>query len=231
MKSIIKVNTIFFDLDHTLWDFEKNSSITFKHIFNKRNFPFSHSEFLKYYIPINHKYWDYYSKNKISAEHLRTIRLQETFKVLKYNHTSMFIDEISDEYIKTLPKQTFLFEGVIDMLQKLKLKYNLHIITNGFEEVQYSKLKNSKILPYFDKIISPESALAKKPDIKIFNYALSLVKKHPKNCLMIGDNLYADIMGAINVGMNAIHFNSTNEPKHEKCTIVNSINELYKLLN
>ena len=231
MKSKIKINTIFFDLDHTLWDFDKNSSQTFKHIFNCRNLPFSDSKFLKFYIPINHKYWNCYSRNKISAEKLKTIRLEETFKALKYEYTSKFIDEISNEYMKILPTQTFLFDGVVDMLKKLKLKYNLHIITNGFEDVQYSKLKNSKLLPYFGKIINPENAFAKKPSIKIFNYALSLVKEHPKNCLMIGDNLIADVLGAIDAGMHAIHFNSTNEPKHDKCVIVNSINELYKLLN
>jgi len=231
MKFINQVNTIFFDLDHTLWDFEKNSSLTFKNIFNNRSFPFSHSKFLTFYIPINHKYWSYYSENKISTEQLRTIRLKETFKALKFNHTAKFIDEISCEYIKTLPTQTFLFEGVIDLLKHLKPKYNLHIITNGFEDVQYMKLKNSKILTYFDKIINPENSLAKKPNSKIFNYALSLVKENPKNCLMIGNDFFADVMGALNVGMNAIHFNPTNEPKHEKCTIVNSIKELHKLLN
>jgi len=229
MISLNKINTIFFDLDHTLWDFERNSYLTFKNIFSKRNFPFSHSKFIKLYVPINYKYWDQYSNDIISAEDLRTIRLEKTFQALKFNYNKKIIDEISEEYIKTLPTQSFLFDGVIDLLIFLKTKYNLHIITNGFEEVQYEKLKHSKLLPYFDKIINPENALAKKPSSKIFFHALKVVNKNPEDCVMIGDNLIADIMGALNVGMNAIHFNSTNEPKHEKCNIVYSIKELYNL--
>ena len=231
MKLYHNLKTIFFDLDHTLWDFEKNSSLTFKIIFEKMNFPFSHSKFIKLYTPINHKYWNYYSENKITADQLRTIRLEKTFKKLNFNYSPNFIDEISNKYIDTLPTQTFLFDGVIHLLEFLKPKYNLHIITNGFEDVQFKKLKNSKLLSYFEKIINPENALAKKPDPKIFNYALDSINEKPQNCLMIGDDFAADIMGAINVGMKAIHFNSTNEPKHRKCKIVYSINELYNLLN
>jgi len=230
MKFINKVNTIFFDLDHTLWDFDKNSSLTFKHIFNNYDFSFSHSDFLKYYVPINHKCWRDYSENRISKEKLRTSRLQKTFNCLNFNYKAEFINEISNEYIKVLPTKTFLFEGVIDLLEKLKPIYDLHIISNGFEDVQHKKMKLSGLLPFFDKIITSENTNSKKPDSRIFNHALSLTNENQKNCLMIGDNLIEDILGAINVGMNAIHYNSNNESIHNKCPIVNSYNDLDKLL-
>ncbi|MDG2371517.1 MAG: YjjG family noncanonical pyrimidine nucleotidase [Flavobacteriaceae bacterium] len=230
MKNLNKVKTIFFDLDHTLWDFDRNSSLAFKHIFNIYDFPFSHSEFLKWYVPINHKYWRDYSENKISKEKLRIRSLQKTFNCLNFNYKAEYINEISNEYIKTLPTKTFLFEGVIDLLEKLKPIYDLHIISNGFEDVQYKKMKLSGLLPFFDKIITSENANSKKPDSKIFNYALRLTNENPQNCLMIGDNLIADILGAINVGMNAIHYNSNNESIHYKCPIVSSYKDLDKLL-
>ena len=124
MKNLNKVKTIFFDLDHTLWDFDRNSSLAFKHIFNIYDFPFSHSEFLKWYVPINHKYWRDYSENKISKEKLRIRSLQKTFNCLNFNYKAEYINEISNEYIKTLPTKTFLFEGVIDLLEKLKPIYD-----------------------------------------------------------------------------------------------------------
>ena len=86
-------------------------------------------------------------------------RIKKTFKKLNFNYSPNFIDEISNKYIDTLPTQTFLFDGVIHLLEFLKPKYNLHIITNGFEDVQFKKLKNSKLLSYFEKIINPENVL------------------------------------------------------------------------
>jgi len=230
MKLKNKVNTIFFDVDHTLWDFEKNSAFTLNKILDQYNFPFSKKEFLDIYIPINKKYWDDYSKNKISKENLKIGRLKKTFTELRFKYSEKLIIEISDLYIKNLPKQTFLFNGVSDILKYLKPKYNLHIITNGFEYVQQKKMELSGIRHFFDKIINSENAGAKKPSNKIFNYALTLTNQNPKNCLMIGDNFEADIMGAINIGMNAIHFNSTGEPYHNKCQMIYCINDLKQIL-
>ena len=110
MENITKKKTIFFDLDHTLWDFEKNSFLAYKKIFVKYNFPFSLKLFLKYYIPINDRYWYEYSRNRISKEKLRTNRLIETFQLLKFNYDKALVNKISDLYINILPKQTFLFE-------------------------------------------------------------------------------------------------------------------------
>ncbi|MAH82322.1 MAG: noncanonical pyrimidine nucleotidase, YjjG family [Flavobacteriaceae bacterium] len=224
------VNTIFFDVDHTLWDFEKNSALTFNKILDQYDFPFSNKEFLDIYIPINKKYWDDYSKSKISKENLKIGRLKKTFTELRFKYSEKLIIEISDLYIKNLPKQTFLFNGVLDILKYLKPKYKLHIITNGFEYVQQKKLEFSGIRHFFDKIINSENAGAKKPSNKIFNYALKLTNQKSGNCLMIGDNFEADIMGAINIGMNAIHFNSTGEPYHNKCQIIYCINDLKQIL-
>ena len=230
MEKVSKKKTIFFDLDHTLWDFEKNSKLTFLQIFKNYDFPFEYSYFLKYYIPLNHKYWDLYSRNKISKSELRTVRFRETFEVLNFKYDTQFLDKISSDYIKILPTKTNLFIGVKKMLKELFLEYNLHIITNGFEDVQLKKIKLSGISKFFGEVITSEKAGQKKPNSKIFKYALNLTDEKPENCIMIGDNFFADISGAINAGMNAIHFNSNNEDYHDICPIIYSYNDIFKLI-
>ena len=105
-----------------------------------------------------------------------------------------------------------LFEGTFELLDYLKDKYELHIITNGFEEVQTLKMSKSGILDYFNHVITSESVGVKKPNPKVFEFAMQEAKTQPGASLMIGDNLEADIQGALNVGMQVIHFNSENLP-------------------
>ena len=143
MKLNKNIKTIFFDLDHTLWDFDKNSLLTFKHIFEGYDFEFSYLEFIKHFMPINQLYWKAFSENKINKEELRVIRLQKTFKKLNYNYNNKIINEISNEYIKILPTKTFLLDGALNLLNNIKSYYDLNIITNGFDDVQYQKMKFS----------------------------------------------------------------------------------------
>ena len=231
IRNANRVETIFFDLDHTLWDFEKNSYLTFKSIFREYNFPFSLEEFLRFYIPINHIYWKSYSQDKISKKKLKTIRLIKTFQSLKYDFKLDLINEITDEYIRRLPLKKKLFAGALDLIKFLHSKYKLYIVTNGFEEVQLKKIKNSGLYPYFETIITSEMVGKKKPHPKIFRFALSLAIQKPEQCLMIGDNTKADILGALRVNIRAIHFNSNKEPNHSFCPIVYNHKELYEMFN
>ncbi len=231
MGKLGKLKAIFFDLDHTLWDFERNSKLTFKDIFNDYTFPFDYLFFLEYYVPINHKYWDLYSKNKISKKELRTIRFRETFDILKFNYDDHFLIDISNKYINLLPTKNKLFKGVKKMLKTLSSKYKLHIITNGFDEVQQKKINLSGLSKYFGEIITSERAGKKKPNPKIFEYALNLTHNSAENCLMIGDNFFADICGAKSVGMNTIHFNSNFEDYHDICPIIYSYKNIDEIIN
>jgi len=137
--------------------------------------------------------------------------LKDTFTALNFEVTDDLIDQLSEDYIKYLPNHNYLFEGAIELLEYLTPKYSLHIITNGFEEVQNLKLQKSGIKKYFDKIITSESVGVKKPNPKVFHFALDLVKTKSENSVMIGDNLEADIIGALNCGIQSIHFNLENE--------------------
>ena len=230
MLNKVILSHIFFDLDHTLWDFEKNSSLTFERVFEKMKIQANLDTFLSAYEGINHDFWKLYRENKITQIDLRHQRLIETFKVIDYDFDLKKINEISDLYIRYLSTFTNLFDGAITLLKYLNKKYKLHIITNGFDLVQHYKIKNSGLSPYFDKIITAEKVGYKKPNPIIFKYALDQTSSEFARSLMIGDNLEADILGALNSGMGAIHFNSHNEPIHEYCPIVKTLNEIQNLI-
>lgn len=204
------ITDIFFDLDHTLWDFEKNSALAFEKVLKKNAVEVNLQEFLKEYVPLNFKYWELYRKDLVTQQQLRYGRLKDTFDILNYQISDEKINVLSDEYIHFLPEFNHLFEGTIEVLEYLKPKYNLHIITNGFDKVQAGKIKNSNLEPYFKTITNSEMAGVKKPNPKIFEYALSLSNLNKNQTIMIGDCIEADVQGAISFGMDAIHFNENN---------------------
>ena len=202
------VSDIFFDLDHTLWDFEKNSALAFETIFKKHKMEVPLEEFLKYYVPINLKYWEWFRNETINQSQLRYGRLRETFDLLDFEIEEEKIMFLSQEYIFYLPQFNFLFDGAIAILDYLKPKYNLHIITNGFQEIQNNKLKNANIGHYFQTVTNSEMAGVKKPNPKIFEYALRQANATNIASIMIGDCIVADVNGALDFGMDAILFNA-----------------------
>ena len=206
----MEIKHVFFDLDHTLWDFEKNSNLTFEKLFKTHNVELDLQDFLTEYVPINFQYWKLYREEKVSKENLRYGRLKETFDKLSFSVTDDLIHLLSEEYIRVLPSNNHLFDGAIELLEYLHPKYELHIITNGFEEVQNLKLEKSGIEKYFNSIITSESVGVKKPNPRVFKYALDKANAKAENSIMIGDNLEADIIGAIQCGITSIHFNLEN---------------------
>lgn len=212
-----KLTDIFFDLDHTLWDFDKNSALALETIFEKHKFTIELSRFLTAYIPINEAYWDLYRKDSITKEALRFKRFDDTFSKLGYPVSEEQISLLSNEYIVHLPDANHLFPGTVNALDYLDKKYTLHIITDGFHEVQHKKLSNSKIAHYFKTVTTSEEVGAKKPNPKIFEYAMKKAGTSKNTSLMIGDNLQADVLGALNFGMQAIYF--SKEKNHEGTTI------------
>lgn len=220
------VTDVFFDLDHTLWDFEKNSALTFTKILEDNKIGVKVEDFLTAYVPINHQYWKLFREEKISKADLRFQRLQTTFNSINYKATDAEINLLAAEYINYLSSYNHLFPYAIEILQHLKPNYKLHIITNGFQEVQNKKIKNAKLHTFFDVIIDSEMAGVKKPDPYIFELALQKANAKPEQSLMIGDSLEADILGAKSVGLHALHFNAHQEPLHNHCSIINSLNEI-----
>src|SRR5690606_23130377 len=223
MNKFPDITDVFFDLDHTLWDFERNSELTYQKIFEKYNLQIHLPDFLKVYVPNNTRLWGLYQFDKIGKEELRYQRLKMSFDELGVSVTDEYIDLLADDYIKYLSTFNHLFDNAQTILDYLKPKYKLHIITNGFAEVQEGKLKNSGIVDYFEVIMDSEKAGVKKPNPVIFEKAMSLAKVQPSNALMVGDNYDVDILGAKNAGMQALYFNPLN-PVNDQ-----TINEIHEI--
>lgn len=224
------ISDIFFDLDHTLWDFERNSALTFQKIFAEAEIEVSLSKFLEVYVPLNLAFWKLYRENKINKPDLRYQRLKTTFDAIGYEIKDEVINILSAEYITNLAAYNNLLPNTVEILDYLKPKYKLHIITNGFQEVQTRKLVNSNISGYFNQVINSEMAGVKKPNPEIFELALHKANTMADRSLMVGDNIEADILGAKAVGFHALHFNAHNDPKHEHCVMIHNLREIKNYL-
>jgi len=224
------ITDIFFDLDHTLWDFDKNSEITYKIIFDNLKLEVSLVEFLEAYKDINKDLWKLFREELIDKETLRYRRLKETFTEINVDLPDELLFKISDKYIYHLSKQTHLLDGTITLLEYLSPKYTLHIITNGFAEVQEGKLNNTNLSEYFNVIINSEMAGVKKPNPIIFEKALGLANVSKDSSLMIGDSFEADVLGALNFGMDAICYNYHKDDLPNHIKQVSHLEELMLIL-
>lgn len=224
------ITDVFFDLDHTLWDFEKNSALSFELLLSQRYPQVDCQEFLAYYVPANLHFWRLYRQNKIAIEELRYQRLKHVFDSLKVPVSATEIHQLASDYLTVLPSFNHLFEGATEVLQYLSSRYRLHIITNGFTRVQERKLQNAGIDKYFDVVVDAESAGVKKPDPGIFNQALTLASATPSASLMVGDSLEADIYGALHVGMEVLFFSEQPIPAPSSIVQINRLEEMKNLL-
>ncbi|WP_445734440.1 YjjG family noncanonical pyrimidine nucleotidase [Mariniflexile sp.] len=220
------ITDVFFDLDHTLWDFDKNSALTFSKIFKEHNIHVPVEVFLSHYREINFEYWKLYRDAKIDKEKLRFGRLRDTFFASKWHIEDDTIKTLSTDYITYLTDNNFLFKNAVEILEYLNPKYNLHILSNGFEEVQSKKLLKSNIHHYFKTITNGEDIGVKKPHPEIFHHAIKKANTSTNKSIMIGDGYEADILGALNVGMQVIYFDTNNM---DIDTHVNQITELIEL--
>ncbi|OHT44706.1 YjjG family noncanonical pyrimidine nucleotidase [Flavobacterium tructae] len=224
------ITDVFFDLDHTLWDFDKNSEMAFDRIFKSKYPEIKTEDFIEKYAPINQECWKLYQNDKITHLELRYNRLKFSFDALNCTMSDESINEIANDYIEFLTDNNHLFEGAIEVLEYLKPKYKLHIITNGFANVQDKKINNAALSGYFETITNSELAGVKKPNSIIFDYALSAAKASKENSVMIGDCLDADVNGALNAGLDAIFFNEKRIEAPQNIKQVNHLLELKKYL-
>ena len=226
-----KYKHLFFDLDHTLWDFDRNSKEVLHELFHKHSLNdkgVNAEEFISRYIEINHEMWRLYHLDKIDRDTLRTIRFEKTFAHFEIEDEKI-ISAFPDDYLDLLPSKKHLFPMAIEVLNYLKNKYALHLITNGFERVQFLKLDGSGLTQYFKEIIISEKTGYKKPDKGIFLYALETTSAHVNESIMIGDDMEADIKGAINAGMDVVYFNPEKKSHEQHVTF--EINNLMELQN
>jgi len=204
------IKHIFFDLDDTLWDFEKNSGHVLQQLFLefdltgklKTDFNSFHTTYKK----TNSKLWVQYAKKEIDKNYLRNHRFNLVFNQFDYdNYNENLI--ITDHYLNRAPHGTHLKEGCIEILDYLKQNYQLHIITNGFKEIQFIKIDGCGLRDYFKNVIISEEHNLTKPDEQIFRLAEKFSGAKKEECIMIGDSFESDIEGALNAGWQAIYFN------------------------
>jgi putative hydrolase of the HAD superfamily len=225
---------IFFDLDHTIWDFETNSLKALQQIFTEeklaeRGIP-SFEQFHITYKPINDRYWSKYHNGYATKEQVRLNRFSETLAEFNVKDAAL-AERMAQSYVSLSPKMTTLFPDAFETLQYLQSKYSLHLITNGFAEVQWIKIENSGLRPFFEHIIISEEVGTQKPDKRIFEIAMNRAFTSAEECIMIGDNFNTDIVGARNAGMDQVYFNpKRNRMKDHATYVVNSLGELKRFL-
>jgi len=228
-----KYKNIYFDLDRTLWDFDTNAKETFQDIYKKhelhkifKTFDNFHNTYIKH----NERLWQRYREGKIKKSVLAFKRFALTIEEFSVKDDDL-AERIGQDYITISPTKKRLFPGTYETLDYLKDKYNLYIITNGFNEVQFTKLKNSKLDSYFKKVFTSENAGAQKPNAKIFEHALKNVNAKKKESMMIGDDLDSDIIGAKKFGLDQVYFNPGKKEHSEDITHeITSLKDLTKIL-
>ena len=226
------IKHIFFDLDHTIWDFDRNAYETLMELYVHHRLAdlglTSAEEFIATYTVNNHQLWAQYHLGKIDKQTLRQQRFRKTFLELGLT-PELIPTKFEEDFVNIGPTKTNLFESAEKVLNYLQNNYHLHIISNGFKEATLTKMKVSNLNPYFKNVVISEDVGVNKPDKAIFEYALNLAQAQKKESIMIGDSLEADIYGAQNFGMKAIFFNPLKAQKPND--VEQQIHHLEELLN
>ncbi len=225
---------IFFDLDRTLWDFDAAAEVAFERIYEKyglkeRGIPSAH-DFHEVYHPLNEQLWVLYRANQITKDDLNRTRF---LKPLEHYgiHDIELADHLSEDYVYWSPRIVRLVTGTMGLLDYLRPKYHLHIITNGFQEIQHTKLNGSGLEPYFETLTVSEEVGVKKPNPEIFLYALRKASAKAEESLMIGDEMAVDIDGARAAGIDQLYYNPSGANTIGSRTFeVRSLMEITKLL-
>jgi putative hydrolase of the HAD superfamily len=212
-----KYQHLFFDLDHTLWDFDKNTGEAIEEIYHLFNFGkwkfFNLQELLQIFQEVNNYLWDRFNKGLIDRLELRNIRFPLILEKLGVNREEI-PEGIGLKYLEIAPKKSGVISHAHEVLEELSKRYRLHIITNGFDDVQHTKMRSSGLDTYFDEIVTSDSAGSRKPKKEIFEYALACVGGDSMDSIMIGDNIETDIVGAMNANLDNVFFNPFGQ-KHD----------------
>lgn len=224
---------LFFDLDHTLWDFRRNSQQTLRELHAELQLQ-AHGvddveELITVYEEVNKGLWRRYEAGHLSKDVLRILRFRNT--LLQFGvRSDALASRMSDAYLDQCPRKPGLFPRAAEVLQELAPRYRLHIITNGFHSVQQVKLLTSGIRDHFEVVLSSEQAGASKPDGRIFAHALKLSGARAETSLMIGDDRDTDMRGARDAGWDHVHFAAETEPDPLATHRITSLEELRGLL-
>ena len=225
---------LFFDLDHTLWDFDKNAAETLRELYVQYNLhslgSFTDAELVHHFLQINHSLWDLYNTDQITQQALRETRFPRVFQALGIENFGG-CDQLAADYLLQSPQKPHLVPYAKEVLSYLHTRYTLHLITNGFADMQSVKTDCAGITTYFDQVITSEKAGCRKPNRQIFDYALRVAGAQAAESLMIGDSWACDIVGAKNAGLDHVFYNPTGAPCEGKPTHhIRCLRELMQIL-
>ena len=216
-----KYTHIFFDLDHTLWDYDANATETINELLDKYRLVDDHAvdrdTFLKEFFLVNNELWSRFNQGQVDKEYIRTRRFRMVLNKLEVEGFEN-IKGLQEDFITECPTKGKLIPGAGEIVKKLSKAYTLYIITNGFDDIQHTKVKYCGLEDYFEDIITSERAQVQKPDPTIFHFAMDLAMVDKSCSLMIGDNIGSDIVGAISAGIDQVYFNPENHTNGVKPT-------------
>ncbi len=205
----MQYKNLFIDLDDTLWDIHRNGKECLEEIYRDYGYEEFYPTFEAYYdvyMPGNHHLWGLYRQGEITKEALIVERFLAPVRAFGIEDPD-YAKRLSDDFLERTTRKTRLISGTLELLDYLKPKYRMHILSNGFREVQFKKIENSGLKSYFDKIILSEDAAINKPHPDIFTYALKNTNSRRDQTVMIGDSWDADIVGAHKSRIAQIWFN------------------------
>jgi putative hydrolase of the HAD superfamily len=225
---------VFFDLDHTLWDYETNSEEALSELYDRyelaRHGAAAFPQFFKNFVEINTQLWDQYDRGEIHRDVIRQDRFDRVFIRSGIENRGLSL-EFSADYLKESPRKGHLVPFAKEVLQYLQKKYPLYIITNGFEEIQGTKMESSGITEFFENVVTSARAGHKKPAKEIFEFALNENGFKAHETIMIGDNLLTDIAGARNASIDHVFYNPNNVAHNEQVDYeIRSLLELTHIL-
>ena len=224
---------IFFDLDNTLWDFHRCSNETLEELFQEYELyklgDVTKEMFTTAFQKVNREFWHRYDCNEIDKKYIREKRFGVVFQEIGLPDI-LTPPTLSDTYLDRCPKKGYLVENTLEVLNYLKGKYQLHILTNGFNEPQEKKMKYANLGSFFQTVVTSESCAYKKPEKGVFTYAMNQANAKLEESVMIGDSLMTDIKGAEAVGMDSIYFNPKQVPhSNYETTEIQSLKELLEM--
>lgn len=230
-----KIKHIFFDLDNTLWDYRKNAAIAIRKVYAEfeieKEYGYGFDDYYNHYYTVNENLWEDYRNQKITRIELQSKRFPDSFRNLGIQNPDFTLD-FEHSFMTEISNGKHLVPHAVEILEYLKGKYHLHIITNGFPKITEDKINHSLLKNFIETIVTAESAGAPKPDPKAFNAGIIESRAEISESIYIGDDWEADILGAINFGMKAIFFNplAENHPWIEGVPVIDNLLEIKNYL-
>lgn len=225
---------IFFDLDHTLWDFERNALECiselideYKHHFDNECDPDS---FFNIYSKINRELWDAYERKEIEMEAVRKGRWERAFSAVNIG-PGKWMQEFGNAYVERCPTKPHLMDGTHELLSALSVEFDLGIISNGLSSNQFTKLNNAGIDRFFKDVVTVDMVGHPKPDKRMFDFALQRCNAEARHSMYIGDTYESDVRGSLQAGLSAIYFNPHDQPNPLGVTEVKHLGEIPHVLD